>query len=64
MLSMVYKNNNVYALYKGDTFIDVGTYDELASRQKMGRKHLHSTVAWTKKHIRKPGNHLLMIRVK
>lgn len=61
---MVYKNNNVYALYKGDVFIDVGTYDELALRQKMGMKHLHSTVAWTKKHIQKPGNHLLMIRVK
>lgn len=49
---------------KGDTFIDLGTYDELVLRQKMGRKHLQSTVAWTKKHIRKPGNHLLMIRIK
>jgi len=34
------KNTNIYALYKGDAFIDAGTYDELAVRQKMQRKYL------------------------
>lgn len=58
------KNTNVYALYKGDAFIDTGTYDELAVRQKMQRKYLRYLVAWTKKHIKDPGNHLLMVQLK
>lgn len=33
-------NNQLYALYKGDTFIDVGTIDEISERQKIKKKRL------------------------
>lgn len=31
------KNKNIYALYKGDTFIDLGTLDELARSINVSR---------------------------
>lgn len=59
---MRYKNKSVYALYKGDTFIDLGTYDELCLRQGLGRSHLYSLITWAKRHHKDPGNHLLVIK--
>ena len=34
------KKNQLYTLYKGDTFIDVGTLDEISERQKMRKQEL------------------------
>ena len=34
------KKNQLYTLYKGDTFIDVGTLDEISERQKIRKEEL------------------------
>lgn len=35
------KFSKVYAIYRGDKFIDVGTIKELSERQKLSKNTLH-----------------------
>ena len=36
------KEKQIYALYKGETFIDVGTIPEISKRQQMSNRFLHT----------------------
>lgn len=35
------KYSKIYAIYRGDKFIDVGTIKELSERQNLSKKTLH-----------------------
>lgn len=54
-----------YAVYKGDTFIDLGTVDELAERLNLSRKTIlwyASCKRWKKE--AKKGNCIIVILIK
>lgn len=53
----------VFALYKGDKFIDLGTYDYLSAKLEISRKNLHSIKSKTKQRLKNPGNKKLLIEI-
>ncbi len=58
----------VYAIYRDDVFIDLGTRDELAQRMKVSPKyinHLHAPSNWKKyeARTRETTGHLLAIKI-
>lgn len=58
------KNMDDYAMYRGDTFIDLGTLDELADKYGTTRKHMRY-LATAAVHRRLSGNKaLLLYRIK
>ena len=53
-----------YALYKGDTFIDLGTMYEISVRQKLTLNNLYTVQADTNEYIKKKKfNRLILIEI-
>ena len=44
-------NKKIVALYKGEEFIDAGTYKEIAANQHMSVQYLHSIKSKTPKRL-------------
>lgn len=55
------KPENVYALYKGEEFLDIGTYSQLATKWNMTKGTLYSIRSRTAGRIRNQQNALLLI---
>ena len=55
----------IYAIYKGDQFIDVGTMKELSKRQHKSIKTLHfyASKAYRRREDPKGNNHYIVIKV-
>ena len=53
----------VFALYKGDKFIDLGTYDYFSEKCGISTKNLYSIKNKTKQRLRNPGNKKLLIEI-
>ena len=55
---------SVFALYKGDTFVDVGTYAELAARTGIKKDSLRFyATAVHKKRLKNPEKGLIVVRL-
>ncbi len=48
-------------MYKGDKFIDVGTYKEIATNQHMNLKYLYSIRSKTPERLKNPRNAMMLI---
>lgn len=53
--------SHVFVLYKGDKFIDLGTYKQLSIKHHMSMGRLYDIKAKTPKQLKKPGDALLLI---
>ena len=58
---MRHASNNVFALYKGDKFIDVGTYKEIATNQHVNLKYMYSIRSKTPERLKNPRNAMMLI---
>ena len=55
---------NVYAVYKGDTFIDLGKIDELSNRLKISKKKIYLMTAPSHhKRVKDGSNMMLAIKI-
>lgn len=55
------RNYREYAIYKGDTFIDIGTAKELAARHNLKVGTIYETVHWEKRNVKPDGNGLIAV---
>ena len=58
---MRHASHNVFALYKGNKFIDIGTYKKIATNQHMNLKYLYSIRSKTPERLKNSRNAMMLI---